>query len=114
MLDNVIVLLNLVFVRANIFGVEAEYWGRGCWPRLSRPLALLEPDGCPRRGARWPSTTPTNRAETSPLPGPQRIYIPLVTPYKSMGYSAMLQACRKSQDDYAPNRQQACAPCRDR
>jgi hypothetical protein len=38
--------------------VGAEYSGGGCWPRLSQPLALLEPDGCPRRGARWPSTTP--------------------------------------------------------
>ena len=32
--------------------------GGGCWPRLSRPLARPWRDGCPRRAARWPSTTP--------------------------------------------------------
>jgi hypothetical protein len=62
MLDNVIVLLNLVFVRANILEVPVKWerrtGGEGAGPGSPAPVPARGATGAPAGGARWPSTTP--------------------------------------------------------
>ena len=62
MLDNVIVLLNLVFVRANILEMlvkwERNTVGMGAGPGSPAPLPYWSRMGAPARPPGWPATTP--------------------------------------------------------
>jgi hypothetical protein len=62
MLDNVIVLLNLVFVRANILEIPVKWKrdtrGVGAGPGSPDPLPDHGATGAPAGVPRWPSTTP--------------------------------------------------------
>jgi hypothetical protein len=62
MLDNVIVLLNLVFVRANILEIlvkwERRTGGGGAGPGSPAPVPARGATGAPAGPPGWPSTTP--------------------------------------------------------